>query len=97
MTVSMHVARQITNIQMNAWASSSTLDYPEHYVLFEGLFVGFNGKTRMKLKRFRSIQHMFAYLNKLHVGGWMNDDDYKHAWQVLKNLSEFVNVDIFSS
>lgn len=67
----------------------------ENFSLFEGLFVGFTGQTRTKLKRFRTVSHLLAYINKLSAGGWMNDDDYNLAWEQVLFLAGEVGVDPF--
>lgn len=96
MSVTMRFARQVTNTQVSTWDPENP-DFPEVYTLFEGFFTGFSGETRTKLKKFRSSQHMFAYLNKLNAGGWMNDDDYNKAWSSVLQLVNFLEIDILSS
>lgn len=97
MSVTMQVARQLAVSQVDTWGLTEVSGYPKVYTLYEGLFTGFTGSSRTKLKRFRTIEHVFAYLNKLHAGGWMNNKDYEDAWSSISQLAAFLEVPILSS
>lgn len=107
MSVSMQFLRHSTIVQVDPTCTPKALSYypkvatsrwgMKEFTLFEGMFVGFTGQTRTKLKKFRSVQHIFAYINKLKAGGWMSDDDYTVAWEYILFLAAKVDEVILSS
>lgn len=54
---------------------------------------GWTGGARNRVKNFSRMDDVFAYLNKLNAGGWLNDDDYYHAWQIALIVQEAMKVE----
>lgn len=48
--------------------------------------VGWASGSRNRTKHVKSFDAIFAYLNKLHIGGWLSDSEYDEAWGIALEL-----------
>lgn len=95
MSVTMSFVRQCSNTQIDVSTPEEEILYEAYtYIVYEAMFTNFEGTTRTKLKRFRTIEHLFAYVNRLHVGRWMSDVQYEYAWRAILKLSDAIHMDV---
>ncbi len=75
---------KVTLVRFNVSTQKSTKEYLCTDFTWVQLFTtDWANGDRTRMKTFSSFEAAYAYLNKVHAGGWLSDEDYELAWQLV--------------
>ena len=63
------------------------------FIWIQVLTTGWDKGSRNRTKNFSSYAAVYAYINKLHIGGWLSDEDYHSAYTLVLAL-EYQHEDV---
>lgn len=97
MSVTLDVCRRLVIYQCDRFHHTvdGKVAPPRRYELIEIMTSGWTQGARYRQKRFPNVERLFAYLNKLHIHGYLDDSTYNAAWlQGLEFLDPETQYDI---
>lgn len=92
MSVTLDVCRYVSIQQCDKYhlTAEGCIAPPRGYDLIEIVTSGWTQGARYRQKRFPNTLRLFAYLNKLHIHGYLDDSSYHTAWEQVLEIMDIV-------
>lgn len=71
-----------------SWSSSREIPRAQCFEYFELFSTGWQSGARSRSKKFATSERAYAYLNKLHAGEWLSDQEYDRVWVLLAEVCQ---------